>query len=219
MQKFDSIIEYKKILTNSFTNSYQTGMDLWSMDQGLSDIALLLLNHLDKKSAQRVLDIGTGNGRHAELYLTSGIRYTGIDIYTHSNWELYKSRSSDLVTFIQSSFLEWDTKESFTAVLDNGCFHHQHPEEYTCYLQKIYELLENGGYLMMGLYTVDDNDKEGCFHVMKSGKYRRYFTQKEIESLLNESGFTCLQQKKIVVKERNRSYLAVLSQKRRVIGE
>ncbi|WP_018132426.1 class I SAM-dependent methyltransferase [Effusibacillus pohliae] len=216
MDKIDSPEEYSIKLRNSFASSYQTGTDLWSKDQGLTDIALFLLNHLNKESPQHVLDIGTGNGRHAELFLRKGFRYTGIDICPHSDWERYKSLYSNRVMFVNSSFLEWQWqhKETFTAVLDNGCFHHQHPEEYTLYLQKIHHLLHDSGLLALGLYTVDEHERAGNFHVMPSGKYKRHFSQQEILSLLNENGFVCLQMKRILVQDRNRYYLAVLSQKK-----
>ncbi|UFJ43131.1 class I SAM-dependent methyltransferase [Brevibacillus humidisoli] len=204
---------YKQILLDSFTNSYQTGKDLWSLDQGLTDIAQLLLSRLSPDSPQHVLDIGTGNGRHAELFLAQGIRFTGIDLYRHRDWEKYERLYSDSATFVHSPFLDWNNPAAFTAILDNGCFHHQHPAEYGPYLKKIYQLLTDGGYLTLGLYAANDHETIGRFEVMPSGKYRRYFTPVEIQSLLQENGFVCLQVNKVLVKERNRYYLAALAQK------
>lgn len=204
---------YKQILYNSFTSSYQSGLDLWSKDQGLTDVARLLLSQLRPEVPQHILDVGAGNGRHAELFLQQGFRYTGIDLYRHSDWEQYERRYPRLVTFVHSTFLDWDSSDIFTAVLDNGCFHHQHPDEYGLYLQKIQQLLAAGGYLMLGLYTVSDEETTGRFQVMPSGKYRRYFTPGEIRILLEEHGFVCRQTEKLFNAERNRNYLAVLAQK------
>jgi cyclopropane fatty-acyl-phospholipid synthase-like methyltransferase len=206
--------DYLTVLKNSFYESYETGLDLWSKDEGLTEIASLLIEYLPSNQSHKVLDIGAGNGRHSELFVNKGIDYTGIDLYKNENWLNITEKFGDRVEFYHNSFLSWNTDKKFTAVLDNGCFHHQDPKEYVLYLNKIYQLLASNGHIMLGLYTVNDEKEKSSFSQMPSGKYKKVFTISEITSLFKQVGFHFIESKRILVEKRNRFYLAAIATKK-----
>lgn len=202
---------YSQQLKDSFYESYVNGLDLWSLDNGLTDVAFMLAKHLNDSSSHSILDIGTGTGRHCEIFASKGMNFTGIDLYSSENWVDFKVKYEELVRFEHSSFQDWEIDDKYTAVLDNGCFHHQEPDEYLLYLKKIYQMLQPSGVLMLGLYTPNDENEESRLNRMKSGKLRQFFNVNHISQLLVEAKFSVTLTKKIRVEDRDRYYLAVLA--------
>lgn len=206
-------MEYRKILKTSFFQSYTSHTDLWSQDDGLTGVACTLVAALRRMDgAHTILDIGAGNGRHSILFATHGWHYTGIDFHEHPDWLAMSERFPGQIRFIHSEFLDWEPDVTFSAVLDNGCFHHQHPDDDQRYLGKIYHLLHDDGLLVLGLYPVTEGDDYTCT-VMPSGKLKRSFSAQSIAKLLQEHGFLCLSLQPVYSARRDRYYLAALSRK------
>lgn len=104
---------------------------------------------------QRVLEIGVGNGIDAVEMARHGAVYTGLDI-TANHLELtrrhFEIRLPDSPPrLIRGDLSAAGLDESFDVVYSFGVLHHIGHE--AAYLDRIRELLEDGGRLLLGVYS------------------------------------------------------------------
>lgn len=206
--------EYRKILELSFRERYDKGRDYWSNEESLSGGLRLLLEHLDAGQRREILDIGAGQGRDAERLLLAGHSVTGVDLYPHPAWPALAARWPGRARFEGAYFQEWaaSRRESFDAVLDSGCFHHQHPDEYLRYLGLIYSLLRPGGVAAFCVYTPEaEAAATGRCEVLDIARLARYFTAGEFRDLIEESGLRWLRSRRVHRSRCGQYYLAVLA--------
>ncbi|TKD69237.1 class I SAM-dependent methyltransferase [Pseudalkalibacillus hwajinpoensis] len=205
-----AVDEYQKLLKISFLNSYQQNLDLWSKDEGLTEIAQIFATAVeDKFTHGKVLDIGCGNGRHSKLF-DSNYHYTGLDLISNNEWGRVEEER-EKVDFIQEDFL-FSTKDIgyYEGILDNGCFHHQDPSKYTDYLTKVRNSLVDNGLFMLGVYSTGERENKGQFKTLPSGKYKKVFSGGEIEELLNKHNFNIEKSYYIYNEQRSRYYMGIL---------
>jgi 2-polyprenyl-3-methyl-5-hydroxy-6-metoxy-1,4-benzoquinol methylase len=113
-----------------------------------------------KMKDKKVLEIGVGNGIDAVEMISSGCKYSGIDItenhieLTKKNIELYfediKDREKDYV-LKQGDILDIDINDKFDYIYSFGVMHHiWHEEEI---YNKLMTLLNEEGKLMVAVYS------------------------------------------------------------------
>lgn len=177
---------YKTVIKEAFTKHYEEGSDVWSNDASLVDATKIAFDTAFKRLNRRLhlLDIGCGNGRHL-MSLPNLASYTGIDLFHHENWESYYGTKPFEVKFIQDDFLAWAMRQTqkFDLIVDNGCFHHQHPDEHFDYLQQISECLQSDG--LFSVVVWGEVFREG--NIDDYGRYHCYFSPESIVQLIEST--------------------------------
>jgi cyclopropane fatty-acyl-phospholipid synthase-like methyltransferase len=183
--------EYRIALTESFRWRYAHNQDFWTSDPSLPRIAAMLLDYLEDRPNQNILDIGAGRGRDTRTFLEAGHRVTAIDLHRTSEWDELEDRWGPKLRFINSLVQDWVTSDMFDGAIDNGCFHHQHEEEYPTYLDRVCGVLKPGAHVVFCVFSPSEDDQgRGRFQVMDHGRVGRYFVEAEVRSLFTSHGFT-----------------------------
>ena len=126
------------------------------------------------------LDIGCGDGVKTVNYALNGLNTIGIDTSANGFKE-----ARDLIKeleipkkckVIKASCLNLPfSKEEFNSASDTLCFTHVKPKDYQKYKNELYQVLKQGSFIMMVLFS----DKDKHFHGHKvSGKYTFKFDPK-----------------------------------------
>lgn len=187
---------YREALSQSFETRYRVSNDIWTTDPFLPLVAKKLLELVSKvKKAQPLhfLDIGAGRGRDTMFFLEAGHKVTALDLVEVDNWTTIVKEWPSSVDFVRSSFLDWETDTSYDAILDNGCFHHQHLEDQPAYLAKMRRLLRPNGTAGICVFSpIDANHQQGFYEVMDNGRIGRHFTEQEARLTFETAGFTWL---------------------------
>lgn len=185
-----------------------------SIEEFLSGGLRLLLEHLSAGGRKEVLDIGAGAGLDAEMLLLAGHTVTGVDLYPHPAWPSLTARWPGRARFESAYFSDWalTRRESFDAVLDSGCVHHQQPEDYRRYLGLIYSLLRPGGVAAFCVYAPEEEAAAaGCCEIVDVARLARYFTAGEFKALLEESGLRWIKSQHVLRSRCGQYYLATLA--------
>ncbi|PWW40322.1 methyltransferase family protein [Idiomarina loihiensis] len=206
--------QYQQQMVESFNWRYQNQQDSWSTDPWLRATAVKL-NELLGEGRRRVLDIGVGAAKPAEVLLQAGHQVCGIDIFAHQDWDALRAQWQGALELYKGDFNTWDfAAAQFDAVMDNGCMHHQHPNFYVTYLTKVQRLLKAGAYLVLNVYAdLDDAALEGKITFTDHERICKYFTGAEIDGLLAKAGFNVLSHQHLYRKGLNEYYLLVVAQK------
>lgn len=213
-QMLCNVSNYRDIMYKAFADRYAGGPARWENDVGLQTSTKRLLDNLAKPAA-RVLDLGTGSGAHAETLLMAHHQVTAIDIIAHPHWEQIKHRWGAAVSFVTTAFLEWapHTVARFDGILDNGCFHHQHPAHYLPYLEQVTALLAPDGRLVLTVFTPRQLSQPGFLESRPNDRLLRNFAQEEISALLRAVGLTVFRHERYTVPHRQRPYLIIEARK------
>jgi cyclopropane fatty-acyl-phospholipid synthase-like methyltransferase len=203
----DSVVPregYGELMSDAFHERYETGRDSWTAEEAMTTPVRVLKAELP---AGHVLDVGAGKGRDVECLLAAGYRVTGLDLHEPVEWSALRSAWADRVTLARSSLLAW-TGTPVDAVLDNGCFHHQHPDDYATYLAKVHACLAPGGVLVISVFTPYRKERRhGYYTQIDAGRLNRYFTQRELATMLAKSGFLWQRGERIFRPSCHRFYL------------
>jgi SAM-dependent methyltransferase len=135
-----------------------------------------------------VLDIGTGRGRDATALLSARHRVTGVDLVATPEWPRLRRTWGDRVTMIEGSFLDLELPTRFAGVLDNGCLHHQHPDEHPAYLARIREVLELSGTAVLSTFTPDHQDEPSALWLTPDGRINCEFSLPDLSRLAAGAG-------------------------------
>lgn len=112
----------------------------------------VLLGFLDPRPGQRVLDVGCGFGRFAEVIAGRGAEVTGIDISEYGIEQARKKWGDRKeLQFICMNALEMDYENQFDKVL---CYHfieHLTSADGRILLRKIHNALKSEGILVLGV--------------------------------------------------------------------
>ncbi|MCD9194364.1 SAM-dependent methyltransferase [Streptomyces albireticuli] len=178
---------YDAVLRRDFHDHYADGRDLWTGEEAMRRAPGLLMDALGGPGGARVLDLGTGHGRDAELLLAGGHRVTGVDIVASPAWEIISVEWPGRARFLATAVLDLPGAAEYEAVLDNGCFHHQHPGAYGPYLRRIRELLRPDGLFAVSVFHAADG--AGGLYANEGDRLYREFTVEELTTLVRAHGF------------------------------
>ncbi len=203
----DSIVPrdgYGKLMSDAFHERYETGRDSWTAELAMTEPVRRLRDEVP--AGRHVLDVGAGKGRDVEVLLAAGYRVTGLDLHEPAEWSVLRTAYPE-VALVRSSLLEWPCAP-VDAVLDNGCFHHQHPDDYAAYLARIHACLVPGGALVISVFTPYRKERRhGYFTQIDAGRLNRYFTQRELAGKLAKAGFLWQRGERIFRPSCHRFYL------------
>lgn len=175
---------YFDVLKNAFAKHYLEHTDEWTRDPAMRVFPALVQGHLKLPQTARVLDIGCGCGADVEYLAQVFSHAAGIDIHRHDDWVAIEGRRPN-AKFHAAAFLDYAVDIPFDLVLDNGCLHHQHPDEYDHYLKHIAGLLSSNGYFALSTFKNDERD----VFIDGNGRLHRYFDEGELHALLSAAGF------------------------------
>ena len=129
-----------------------------------------------------MLDVGCGAGRDVAYFADVFDTVVGIDIYPHADWEAVTRRAAN-VRFVSEGLLEHDG--TYDLVVDNGCFHHQHPDVVRAYLDRVARMAAGGGFYVLSTFK----NAGLASRVDANGRLHRYFLDGELQHELEGSGF------------------------------
>ncbi|WP_338885433.1 class I SAM-dependent methyltransferase [Xenorhabdus sp. TH1] len=187
IQHLPELEEYEKTLYCSFKQYYKEGRDSWSGAEASRKTTLKLLSLL--KNASSVLDIGCGRGLESKVIADQGHKVLALDIIDSFEFIDYDSLN---IEFKHGNFLDNNIIfEKFDAILDNGCFHHQHPSLYLIYLEKVYGCLKDEGFFAISIFaTEDENQDKGNVYLHQDGRLGKEFSASEIMGLFLQDKFS-----------------------------
>lgn len=203
-------LTYRSHLGKAFSKRYINHTDFWSSEKELTLTTTTLLKYLLKPA--HILDLGAGCGRDSVFFLTAGHRVTALDLYEHPAWKGLLAQWKGLLSFKKRSFQEWESHTLFDAVLDNGCFHHQHPSDYQAYLLKLRQVLKPLGIFALCIFAKEDQgDKKIQIKKIEDGRLCRYFAETELKQLLNFYGFELLESQLVYRSRLKQHYLIAIT--------
>ncbi|MGJ5893760.1 class I SAM-dependent methyltransferase [Streptomyces sp. V2] len=180
---------YADVLRTDFQDHYARGRDVWTAERAMREAPRLLLAALgDRTEGPHVLDVGTGHGRDAAILADAGCRVTGIDLVESPEWTQLSARTEGRARFDACSLDDLAGTAVYDAVLDNGCLHHQHPDGYSRYLDRVRELLVPGGLFTVSVF--ESADGPGRLFANDARRLYREFTEEELTGLVLAHGFT-----------------------------
>lgn len=190
--QFLDVPTYRNVLNTSFVHRYGNGEDEWSWDIGMAKAARVFLEHLGDRSDQLILDVGVGRGRDASELIQAGHRVTGLDIVENSSWPLLRKRWGERLELVPCALQDWQPTllRKFDAALDNGCFHHQHPDEWQSYLDDMRRHVRPGGLIAINVFGVDASNLTPGWREMDNRRQGYFFTEQGIRDTLEGFGLT-----------------------------
>ena len=190
--QFLDVPTYRNVLNTSFVHRYGNGEDEWSWDIGMAKAARVFLEQLGDRSDQLIPDVGVGRGRDASELIQAGHRVTGLDIVENSSWPLLRKRWGERLELVPCALQDWQPTllRQFDAALDNGCFHHQHPEEWQSYLDDLRRHVRPGGLIAINVFGVDASNLTPGWREMDNRRQGYFFTEQGIRDTLEGFGLT-----------------------------
>jgi SAM-dependent methyltransferase len=195
---------YVDDMRKAFQARYEIGSDGWTNDETtatLTNKVCRMLMSASSDAAPLVVDIGCGKGRDVAHCVRHGFRAIGVDLVPQPEWTALVRDSRERASFVAEDFVTWAENEDVLAeaVVDNGCFHHQHPAHRGQYLSAVHRMLKPGGIFAATLFATefrkDDVDSEsgmaaeGGLFALSDGRLSKEYSEDEIEALLASSGF------------------------------
>lgn len=201
MHTHPDILDYQQTLKSAFDRHYITGTDVWSADQEMRCFPPLIQGALKLGPDAVTLDIGCGTGADTSYFSSIYQLAIGIDIVEHANWKRILQKFPN-VQFIATTFQDFHPNLRFDLILDNGCFHHQHPEVRVAFLDKTKSLLRPGGHFALSTFKCDTIDEFWDDH----GRLHKYFKDRELHDLLTSAGFAIVEEMNIFRRRTNNYY-------------
>lgn len=175
---------YQATLKNAFRKQYSEGSDEWTNDAEMRAVPAIVQGALKLGPETRFLDLGCGAGDDAEYFATLYRSVVAMDIFEHPAWNDIAARNPN-VGFLCGDFLESPIPGTFDLIIDNGCFHHQHPDRYQEYLRLVDTALAVGGVFVLTTFKNDALEQR----IDANGRIHRYFRDTELDNELGEAGF------------------------------
>jgi SAM-dependent methyltransferase len=178
---------YEALRDASFRASYDDARDLWSEEPAMQPAVVGLLARLPQ--AARTLDIGAGRGRDSVRLLAAGHHVDAVDLVRTGDWDTIGVAYPGRACFVEGDFMTAELSGGYDGVLDNGCLHHQHPNAYPAYLQRLHTLTRPGATLVVSFFTPADGRDRGGLWLQHDGRLTKEFTAGEACALVEGCGW------------------------------
>ncbi len=179
--------EYFATMTNAYAAHYGHNTDEWTRDIQMRCVPSLIQGLLKLPASIRALDVGCGRGDDVDYFASIYSYVVGIDICWQSEWQHVLSRRNN-VRFECSDLMSLRSGPPFDLILDNGCFHHQHPDVYDAYLAAVARRMHSESSFV--LLTFKDSSPHQ--HIDPQGRLHRYFDTKELHVLMTRLGLSVI---------------------------
>lgn len=185
---------YLDTLKAAFTRHYEERSDVWTEDPAMRVVPALIEGQLklagrESSKSIQVLDLGCGQGLDSAWFANVYGRVTGVDLYPHAYWPTLREQYQNL-SLVEADVLAYRSSERYELIVDNGCFHHQHPELYIAYLQHVKGFMAPGGTLVLNTFK----NPGYTSRVDLNGRLHRYFSDQELYGLLALAGLDVFQE-------------------------
>jgi SAM-dependent methyltransferase len=172
-----------------FREAYRTGEHGWEVESP-SRFAVEFLKKVRRQaSAQTMLDIGCGEGRHCIAASQLGFKVTGVDyepLALRRAARFSRDQAAKDIRFRRANVFALPFADaSFDVVLDYGCLHHQKKADWLQYLHSVLRVLKPQGFYILSVFTPEFRlfrQTRRPWHIAK-GAYRRCFMRREIHNL------------------------------------
>jgi len=187
----DESIQKHEEMMETYRKRYAYDLDSWSNYDYLKDCIKRFFTKFVDPEDRSVFEVGVGSGISSEFILKSDFQLTGIDVIEHKNWPTLKVTYGEQFQPFVGDILKVTNDSKYDIILDNGCFHHFQPEVYTATFDSVKSLMKDEGKFFLAVFEEPDSTKdEGQVSYLDGGKRRcKFFTEAEIEALLNKNGF------------------------------
>ena len=199
--------KYQNVLIKAFTKQYLEQSDEWTYESEMRIVPSLIQREVKLKKDIHVLDIGCGAGHDIEYFAKYHKSVIGVDLYPHPRC-LQVLKNNKNVEFKSAEFIDLKFTQNFGLILDNGCFHHQHPSEYKNYLDKIHSLMGKESVFVLSTFNEEDRPPDQSIHQLidHNGRIHRYFNDGELKNLLEGQNFEVFKHINIPRSLRHKSY-------------
>lgn len=165
MNKYDEISQFYSDL--EFPGRY-TKEDLNYYRDKINNVYLKGID--ENLSGNQILDIGSGTGLITNLFAQryTNSTFTAVDISNSIEFgkKFAKENNINNTTWIQENFLTYNPAQKFDTIICQGVLHHI--PDWPIALEKIKNLLNPGGILLLGVYHPVAKFLQKIFH----GKYQ-----------------------------------------------
>lgn len=180
------IDDYRENLITSFEDWYKFGRDIWSSEHQMRQFINIVTSSLPVHSDMSALDIGAGRGNDSLHLVSLGYQVTAIDICRMEEWDSIEVDYSSKISFIKSDFIQWDNIcNKYDLIIDNGCFHHQHPDLLLIYLEKIKRYLKPNGTFAINIFY-DPFSSQSYTLTLSDGRLIHILDEKSLNSMFNK---------------------------------
>ena len=176
---------YLAVLKRAYSKHYLEESDVWTNDPQMRSFPALVQGSVKLTSSARVIDVGCGAGRDVEYFAGLCDSVTGLDIYRHDYWETVAQQHAN-ASFYCTDLLSYSADAKYDLVIDNGCFHHQHPDQLSAYLAKVVSILKKDGCFALSTFKNPAIDE----FVDVNGRLHKYFGDAELQKILSTAGFS-----------------------------
>jgi SAM-dependent methyltransferase len=181
---------YPDVLRRAYAKRYAERTDEWTDDPAMRCVPALVQGELKLSRHARALDVGCGAGRDVAYLSTFLDRVMGLDTHRHAAWERIASGRGPGVAFVCGDLGALRGAARFDLILDNGCFHHQHPGHRATHLGRIMTLLQPGGHFVLSTFKRAEPGE----HVDADGRIHTFFGDEELAGVLRAADFEIVRQ-------------------------
>ncbi|GAA4840840.1 1,6-didemethyltoxoflavin N1-methyltransferase [Actinomycetospora corticicola] len=185
--------DYRDTVASSFRSAYDAHRDRWTDDPvaaGITDFAVAAVRRHRPGApypdpAVRLLDIGAGRGHQsAVLAERLGADVTAVDLLPVAD---ATAPRRGRVRHVVGDFLDLAPADGrYDVLLDNGCLHHQRPEDWARFVAHGRRLLADDG--LWVLCTFLSPGPEVAFHDQADGRHNVWFTPDDLQELFTTAG-------------------------------
>lgn len=179
--------EYRERVRGSFDTWYDAGRDSWTGTPTNSRVTEFTVGSAPLATPghrRRVLDIGCGRGHQtAELAERLDAEVVGLDLL--DVWDAPAVRRGTVV-FHHGDFLEFGDGP-MDLLVDNGCLHHQRPEEWSAWVEHGSSLLGDTGVWVVSFFLSPHGDVVN--KALPDGRHNWWLTEESVCRLFTGHGF------------------------------
>jgi tellurite methyltransferase len=169
---------------------------------------------IKNKKFKTVLDIACGDGKDSVYFSKKGYEVTALDISYEALKKLKQRKNSESIKTVQKDILEFNPKQKFDVIYCNLGLHYFDDKTTRKIFEKIYKLLNKGGYLFVRVKSDKDSyykkGKEISENYYKfEGKKIHLFSKQYLKEMLSD--FKILKLRRTSSKQKQMSSKTIFS--------